>query len=365
MSKEEKLFWLAFSAFGKFGPKRFALLLSFFGSARKAWQAQNKEFVKIGLSPNLISSFDEFRKNFDIQEYFNKLKRQNITVLLIKEKTYPKNLREVDDAPFLLYVKGRLEPEDNLAVGVVGSRKATSYGRQVTENLVGGLCFQNITIVSGLAYGVDSVAHKTALAVGGRTIGVWAGGLDTLSGFRKKLAEEIVKKGSCIVSEFPLSFSPNKTTFPQRNRIISGLSLGVLVTEASKRSGSLITASYAASQGREVFAVPGPITSFLSQGTAFLLKQGAKIVLDEEDILEEFNIEKKKKEQKQKEIKPETKEEEILLSLLKEGEKSLDELVRLSELEAFQVLPVLTVMEIKGKVKKQTGGVYVLIDKKS
>jgi len=319
--------------------------------------------LKIGLSSKIVSSFEGFRKSFNPSSYSLQLTKEGISVVTIKEKGFPKNLKEIDDAPFLLYLKGKLKPQDEQALGVVGSRRATDYGRQVTQSLVTDLALQGITIVSGLAYGVDSVAHRTALEVGGRTIGVWAGGLDTLSGFRKSLAEEIIDKGSAIVSEFPLGFFPNKTTFPRRNRIISGLSLGVLVTEAAKRSGSLITASYAASQGREVFAVPGSINSFFSQGTAFLLKSGAKLVLGAEDILEELEIEKKPLAGKLAKVVPKTKEEEILLSLLKEGSKNLDELVRLSKIKIGKVLPALTMMEIKGKVKKSQGGNYSLFDK--
>lgn len=363
MAKEERLYWLAFSAFTPIGPKRFSLLLDYFGSAKNAWKAERHELLKIGLSQNLVSSLERFKKSFDPASYFNQLKCQGISFLTIKEKDFPKNLKEIDDCPFLLYVKGKLKPEDSLAISVVGSRKATSYGRQVTASLVTDLALAKITIVSGLAYGVDSVAHRTALEVGGRTIGVWAGGLDTLSGFRKNLAEEIIKKGSAIISEFPLGFSPNKTSFPRRNRIISGLSLGVLVTEAAKRSGSLITASYAATQGREVFAVPGPVTSFFSEGTAFLLKSGAKLVLRADDILEELEI-KKRPDKKSYKIIPETKEEGIVLLLLQEGEKSLDELVRSSKMKVDQVLPLLTMMEIKGKIKKGEGGNYTLIDKR-
>jgi len=361
--KEEKLYWLAFSAFNPIGPKRFSLLYDYFGSAKKAWQAKREKLLKIGLSSKIVSSFERFRKDFDPASYFLRLQKQSISAITIDDKNYPKNLKEIEDAPFLLYIKGKLKPEDYLAIAVVGSRKATNYGRQTTASLVTDLALQGITIVSGLAYGVDSVAHRTALEVGGRTIGVWAGGLDTLSGFRKNLEREIIGKGSAVISEFPLGFVPNRTTFPQRNRIISGLSLGVLVTEAAKRSGSLITASYAAKQGREVFAVPGPINSFFSDGTAFLLKSGAKLVLRADDILEELEIEGKPLKSKTKKVVPETKEEEIILSILRQGSKSLDELVRLSEMETSQVLPILTMMEIKGKVKKGQGGNYSLFDK--
>ena len=288
----ERLFWLAFSAFPLIGPKRFALLFEYFRDARTAWQADAGTLLKLGLRSETVNSFVNFRNNFDLKSYFNELKREGISFLTLADSDYPANLKEIDDAPFLLYIKGRIKKEDEIAIGVVGSRRATTYGQQVTQSLVKDLVLKKITIISGLAFGVDTIAHQTALD-GGRTIGVWAGGLDTLVGFQKRVSEEIVRKGSAILSEFPLGFSPNKTTFPQRNRIISGLSLGILVTEAAARSGSLITASFAASQGREVFAVPGPITSFYSAGTAFLLKQGAKLVTNVEDILEEIDKEEK------------------------------------------------------------------------
>ncbi len=245
-------------------------------------------------------------------------------------------------------------------MAVVGTRRMTGYGRQVTEALVSDLVSAGMTVVSGLAYGVDSVAHETALAVGGRTIGVLASGLDRISPVgRLRLVEKIIKSGQgAIVSEFPLGMTPIRGSFPARNRIISGLSLGVLVTEGATQSGAKITASHAAAQGREVFAVPGPITSQMSAAPADLIKMGAKLVYKVDDILEELNIESRVKYQKSRKILPESPEEEKLLALIQDEAKHLDQLVRESGLETGKVASIMSLMEIKGKVRNLGNMVY-------
>lgn len=362
MTKEERGCWIGFSCFTPIGPKRFALLRKYFGSAERAWKAKKETLLKIGLKEKLVFDFDNFRKTFDPSSYILRLEKLGIKTLLIEDKDYPENLKNVDDAPFLLYIKGELKPQDSLAIAVVGTRNITSYGKEVTESLVADLVASGLTIVSGLAYGVDSIAHNTALATGGRTIGVWAGGLDSvIPGYRKYLVEKIIKtKQGAIISEFPLDFHPMPATFPLRNRIISGLSLGVLVTEAAQDSGSLITASHAANQGREVFAVPGPITSRLTAGTARLLKSGAKLVYNVKDILEELDLGERAQKIVAKTVLPETKEEAKILELLENEARHIDEIVRLTGMETAKVASVMTQMELKGKVKNLGGMVYTL-----
>lgn len=360
MSKEERGYWLAFNCFPQIGPKKFSLLRKYFGSAKKAWNAKTEELFKIGLKEELISDFDNFRKTFDLPSYFLRLEKLKIKVVTIEDKEYPQNLKSLDDAPFLLYIKGEFKPKDSLAIAVVGTRKITSYGKEVTENLVCDLVSSGLTIVSGLAYGVDMIAHQTAVDFGGRTIGVWAGGLDSVEpGFRKFLVEKILKgKHGAIVSEFPLGFHPSRSTFPQRNRIISGLSLGVLVTEAAEDSGSLITASHATKQKRKVFAVPGPITSRLSAGTAKLLKSQAILVYNVKDILEELDLAKQAQKIEAKTVLPETKDEGEILKLLENEPRHLDEIIRLSKMETGKVASLVTQMELKGKIKNLGGMVY-------
>lgn len=362
MKKEEKNFWICFSCFPPIGPKRFGLLRKYFGTAEKAWRAKKETLLKIGLSEKLVFDFLKFRDEFNLSSYILRLEKLEVGTITFEDKEYPENLKDIDDAPFLLYIMGEILAKDSLAIGVVGTRKITSYGKEVTERLVFDLVSSGLTIVSGLAYGVDLVAHNSALESGGRTIGVWAGGLDSVfPGYRKYLVEKIIKSGQgAVLSEFPLEFHPMPQTFPQRNRIISGLSLGVLVTEAAQDSGSLITARHAADQGREVFAVPGPITSSQTAGTAKLLKSGAKLVYNVKDILEELDIAHSAKSIAAREILPDNKDEEIILNLLKNEEKQIDQIIKESGLETAKVAGILTLMEIKGKIKNLGGMVYTL-----
>ena len=281
--KDDKPYWLAFNCFDGIGPLRFKLLLEYFGTAKAAWEAEKQELVKIGLGQSLVENFCLFRQSFDILGYLERIKKAKVYVLTLKDEEYPKLLKEIQTAPPVLYIKSKnteiiRRSYHNLCMAVVGTRKITSYGRQVTEALVSDLVAHGLTIVSGMAKGVDSLSHKTAIENGGLTIAVLGSGVDVIyPPENRKLWEEISENGA-VVSEFPLGYPAVPGNFPARNRIISGLSLGVLVTEAAEDSGALITASCAAEQGREVFSVPGPITSPLSKGTAELIKKGAKLV---------------------------------------------------------------------------------------
>lgn len=282
-----------------------------------------------------------------------------VKIITKKDKIYPECLKEIPQAPKKLWVKGELKDEDNLAIAVVGARKITSYGRQVTESLVPGLVTAGLTIVSGMARGVDSVAHRAALAAGGRTIAVLGSGIDVIyPPENKKLYEEIAAAGA-VISEFEPGTPPKREHFPSRNRIIAGLSLGVLVTEAAEISGSLITAGFAGEFDREVFAVPGPVYSKMSEGTANLIKDGAKLVYRVSDILEELNIVssdqglgpsgKKKSE--------DTTENKIL-EILENEPKHIDKIIKQSGLPTSEVSAKLTLLEIKGLVKNLGRGMY-------
>lgn len=216
----------------------------------------------------------------------NKLECQTLA-----DKNYPENLKKIDNPPLSLFIKGAIKAADKKALAVVGSRRMSGYGEKVTQKLVTDLVREKITIVSGLARGIDTIAHQTALKMGGRTIAVLGSGLEKIyPPENKNLAEEIIKGHGAVVSEFPPEQPPAVLNFPARNRLIAGLSLGVLVIEGAARSGSLITARWAAEQGKEVFAVPGPIDAVNSQAPLFLIKQGAKAVATVEDILEELNF---------------------------------------------------------------------------
>lgn len=291
MEDNEKLYFMAFSFLPGIGPQRFALLKKYFGSAQKAWEASESDLLKTGLSFSLVRQLVAFRQKANLPSLFLRLRENNQECQILADKKYPENLKKIDNPPFVLFFKGQIKPLDRRALAVVGSRRMSSYGFQITQKLVGELVKKKMTIVSGLARGIDTVAHQTALKMGGRTLAVLAGGLDKIyPPENQRLAQEISKGQGALISEYPPGFPLNKGHFPARNRLIAGLSLGVLVIEGTDKSGSLITARHAADQGKEVFAVPGPISSSLSQAPLLLIKQGAKVVQNVEDILEELFI---------------------------------------------------------------------------
>lgn len=291
MMDEQIKYWLAFNVFEGIGPLRFKLLLEYFGTAEKAYKATTTQLLKIGLSERLVLKFDEFRKSFNLDSYFLRVSELGIQVLTFVDKNYPKVLKQIQDYPFILYVKTNNISKifKQKAIAIVGTRTPTVYGIKTTEMFAEQLVKKGFVVVSGLARGIDKIAHEAAIKNNGLTIAVLGTGFDNIyPPEHRYLVEKIVKTGGAVISEFPLGTKIEAGNFPARNRIISGLSLGVLITEAAKDSGSLITASHAANQGREVFAVPGPVTSKFSAGTSELIKKGAKLVYDFNDILEEL-----------------------------------------------------------------------------
>lgn len=373
MDFEEKKRWVAFNVFEGIGPARFKLLLNYFGSAKKAFDAPEKELREIGLGEKLVLRFINFRKSFDSDSYFLRLRKLGIEILCDDEENYPKLLKEISDKPPVIYVKSlpnikSLASRGNIfekkAVAVVGTRKVTGYGRQVTAMITEGLVAAGLAIVSGLARGVDEIAHETAIDNNGITIAVLGCGLNIVyPPEHKKLTERIMESGGAIISEFPLDRPAVPGNFPARNRIISGLSLGVVVTEAAQDSGSLITASNAAEQGREVFAVPGPITSPLSGGTSELIKKGAKLVSGVEDILEELGLESRSGRPsfaKASEGQNFSMEEKKIIEILENENLHIDEIVRKTGMDSGKIGSLLSILEIKGIIKNFGEGVYGL-----
>lgn len=356
MTEKEAL--IALSSFVPFGSARIGLFREYFGSARAAWSAPVKKFAEIGLSEKLVFEFRNFRDKFDVDSYFARLKKYGVQVLVAADREYPNRLAEISDPPVVLYLKGELLKEDSVCVAIVGSRKVTSYGRNVAERLSSGLADAGVTVVSGLALGVDGIAHKATLEGGGRTVAVIGSGLDDIyPPAHRWLAQKIIKSGA-VISEYPLSYPALPINFPHRNRIISGMSLGVVVIEGTDKSGTLLTAAHAASQGRDVFAVPGPITSPTSAAPNLLIKQGAKMVTDVRDILEELDIRRRTQGVAHREIFPESDEESIILGILENEPLHIDDVVRRSEKEPGFVISTLTTMELKGLVKALGGGMY-------
>lgn len=363
LSLDELAYWIAFSRIVGIGPVRFTRLLEFFSDdVAAAWGATSKTLAQAGLEQKVIASFLKQRAEIVPQQELKKLERLRIQVITWKDADYPASLKEIDHPPPVLYLCGNLTKDDQFALGVVGTRKLSAYGRQATEQLVADLAAGNVTIVSGLAHGIDTIAHKTALDAGGRTLAVLAGGLDAIYPSENiPLARRIVESGQgALITEFPLGVKPETGSFPRRNRIISGLSQGVLVTEAPRGSGALITANFALDQGREVFAVPGNIFSSGYSGTNKLIQDGAKLVTQVNDILEALNLFMIPQKVEMQAILPDNVEERTLLALLSQEPRHVDEIIRESELPAHIVTSTLMMMELKGMLRSVGNMQFVL-----
>ncbi len=359
---EEKKYWVALNQFSKFGPRRFKKLLKYFQNAKQIFNAPLDELKKSGIEENIAQEFISTRLELNLDQLWENLIKENINIITIQDDAYSKLLKEIHNPPALLYYKGKLE-DDEYSIGIVGTRKCTSYGKQVVDDLVKKLVNNNLTIVSGMALGIDTLAHSATLEAKGRTIAVLGTGLDKQSIYptaNKYLADKIIAEGGCVFSEFPLGTPPLKHHFPQRNRIISGLSLGTLVIEAGEKSGALITAFIALEQNREVFSVPGNIYSPVSAGPNKLIKLGAKTITNAEDIIESLNLNKATEYIKTKEIVGETEEEKKIIPHLNYEPKHVDELIRLTKLDTSTINSTLTIMEMKGMVKNLGGMQYVL-----
>ncbi len=285
--------WISLNMTPGIGPRKATQLLERFGSADNVFHALRSELEQLKLKPETIQSILKKEFHAKAEEELNKVKNLGGDILILDDGSYPNLLREIADPPITLYVKGNWQECFEMpAVGVVGSRRCSTYGRNASEMLGRDLAEHGVCIVSGFARGIDSEAHKGAIAGRGKTIAVFGTGIDKIyPKENQKLADEILASGGAIVSQFPLGTPPLRDNFPYRNRIISGLSLGVLLIEASERSGSLITARLATEQNREVFAVPGNITSKTSFGTNYLIKSGAKLVQQWQDVVAEFPAE--------------------------------------------------------------------------
>jgi DNA processing protein len=342
-----------------FGPVRAKLLISYFGSAEAAWKTDLKSLRNINLSEKVVGGFGIYRKSFDFDSYFSKLSKLSVKYTVIDEPDYPQNLKEIDNPPYVLYYLGTLSKNDRNAVAIVGSRKMSSYGKEVTQRLASELASLGITIVSGLALGVDACAHEACLAVHGRGVVVLASGLDTISPLTNRwIGLKIVQSGGAIFSEYPLGYQPFRSSFPVRNRIVSGLARAVIVVEGLAKSGTLLTASSAAEQGRTVFAVPGQITSPLSAAPHFLIQNGAKLVTSCRDILDELDLQFKVDRDKVESVLPRNEKEEAIYQILENEPLHLDELARISSTNVSEVSAQLTIMEMKGMVRNMGGGVY-------
>lgn len=360
MSKEDIKYRVGFSLIPGIGRVRLTRLESYFNNLENAWKATPAELKHSGLDNTSIRAITSWRPKVSLEAEMEKLDRYGVQVITCHDPKYPSRLKEIYDYPSLLYLRGSLLPEDEWCLAVVGTRRATVYGRQVTEEIVADLAQSQITIVSGLAKGIDSVAHHSALEAGGRSIAVFACGLDIVyPSENANLARRIMQQGA-LVSEYPLGTKPRAENFPRRNRIMSGLSLGVLTVEAGETSGAMITAHLALEQNREVFAIPGSILSPSSRGTNRLIQEGAKLVRDYTDILEELNLMAVAHQVEAKELIPPTDTESLLLKQLGAEPVHIDEVCRSSGLPISTVSSTLAMMELKGLVKQVGAMNYAL-----
>jgi DNA processing protein len=355
-------YWIALSMLSDVGPVSAKRLLSAFGTPEKIFDASVDELLGIeNIGINRANSIRKFSSWKDVEKHAKLIEEKGITAISFESPSYPEMLRQIEDAPLVLYMDGTLVQQDRYAISVVGSRKLTHYGASVAERIAGDLAAMGFTIVSGMARGVDSLAHQAALRAGGRTIAVLGSGVDVPYPPENKTLMENITGSGCVISEFSPGTPPDKDNFPRRNRIISGLSLGVVIVEATAESGALITARYAMEQGREVFAVPGSITSAHSAGPNELIRKGATLVRHANDIVEELApVLKGFLRSDQKVSISITEDEKSLCTLLSGEPKQIDDISRESGLPTSKVLGVLLGLEMKGAVKQITGKRFYL-----
>ena len=355
---EDVRYWVGFNVVHGIGPMRLRALLDYFGDAERAWSAPVEELRRAGLDRRSVENLLASRSTLDLDRQLARVAATGARILTWESHDYPRLLREIPDSPPVLYVRGELA--DDWSVAVVGTRRASAYGRQATRHLVTVLARNGITIVSGLARGIDSEAHRAALDAGGRTMAVLGCGIDRIyPPENRRMAEEIAAHGA-IVTDYPVGTAPEGGNFPPRNRIISGLSLGVLIIEAGRRSGARITADYAAEQGRDVFAVPGSIFARGSVGTHALIQEGAKLVSSPEDVMEELNLTMVVEQAEARQVLPADETELTLLKHLSAEPVHVDDLCQQVGVSIAEVTSTLAMMELKGMVRQMGGMRYVI-----
>lgn len=361
-AEDELKYWIGFSRVPGIGRVRLCKLRDRLGSMANIWSASKSELVYGGLEDKLASVLIKTREKVSLDGEMEALIKYSISAIPFESSRYPAMLKEISDYPAVLFVRGEIQPCDETSLAVVGTRRATAYGRQVTEELVTNLALNGITIVSGLAKGIDTAAHKAALESGGRTLAVFACGLDIVYPPENvKLARNIMEKGA-LISEYPLGTRPKAEHFPQRNRILSGLSRGVLVVECGESSGALITAEFALQQNREVFAVPGSVMSPMSRGPNYLIQQGAKLVRNHHDILEELNLTEIVQQFQMQTVNASNETESIIMKCIGDGQGHIDQICRATGLKTSIIQSNLAMMEINGLVK-HTGNLNYVLNK--
>lgn len=365
--------WLALTFVKDIGPLTVRKLVAAFGSPKRIFEAGLAELKGIpGIGEARARSIKEFDRWREVDKELASAGEQGIAAVALEDPRYPALLKQLDDAPIILYIKGRITEEDRYAVAMVGSRNLTDYGRRLADTIAYGLAARGVTVVSGMARGIDTVSHQGALKAGGRSIAVLGSGLDRpYPPENEELFTQLCGQGA-VVSEFPLGTAPLRENFPRRNRLISGLSLGVLVVEATADSGSLITAHYALEQGKEIFAVPGSVLLKTAEGTNSLIRKGARLVQRAEDIIQELAPvlrglmgEERREKRAVPAPAPEqgaaverlaiTPEEQAICNVLGDYPRHIDTIARELQMPPSRLLGLLLGLEIKGIVKQTEG----------
>jgi DNA processing protein len=358
---EANRYWVGFNLVRGIGAVRMRSLIDYFGDVASAWNGSDEELRAAGLGATTIGRLVALRADVDLDVLWERISSQGIRVLTSEDESYPRRLKEIEHPPPVLFVRGEWLPEDNFAVAIVGTRRITAYGRQIAEQLSAFLASNGITIVSGLARGIDEVAHSAALSAGGRTAAVLGSGVDRIYPHENRaLAEKIMRRG-VVLSDYPLGTAPEGGNFPPRNRIISGLSMATVVVEAGVTSGALITAEFAAEQGREVFAVPGSVLAPQSKGTNRLIRDGALPLLDADDILQTLNLTRVGEQRTARKILPANEVENQVMNALGSEPVHVDDIRNQTGLPVQKVSAALVMMELKGMVRQVGAMQYIAV----
>ncbi|MEK7680526.1 MAG: DNA-processing protein DprA [Patescibacteria group bacterium] len=353
----------ALAHFPKITYARYRKLAAYFSDLKNLWDAEFTELVQTGLEEEIAHEFLSWREHNPVEQLLERLELARVKTVSLDEPEYPALLKEINDPPHTLFIRGNFSNDAKPALGVVGTRKMSNYGKLACQEIVAPLARQRIKIISGLALGIDGVAHQTALENDGVTIAVLGGGVDKTTVHptsHQFLAEKIIEKGGAVISEYPPGFQPMPYTFPARNRIIAGLSLGTLVVEAPEQSGALITAKFALDYNREIFAIPHPINTANGVGCNNLLKLGARLVSSATDIFETLSLGGFDQLAINIGPKPASSTEAVILSLVSKEPKHIDSIIKESGLESPTVNSAITMMEIKGMIRNLGGMNYIV-----
>ncbi len=356
---DERACWLGFHLIPGIGAAAIARMIEAFGSLSAAWEADVAAFVDAGVNQKSATRLIELRSDIDLEREWDRVQKAGVTLLTLLDDAYPAMLREIPSPPPVLYIKGEIRQEDETAIGIVGTRRMTRYGNEMARRMSSGLAAAGMTIVSGLARGIDGIAHREAIDAGGRTLAVLGCGVDRIyPSEHRRLSQDVTENGA-LISQFPLGTAPDAHNFPERNRLISGLSLGVLVVEAPMKSGALITSSYAADHGRTVFAVPGSALSSASEGPHQLLRDGAVVAATVDDVLQELNLERRQAVMENRRMLPDaTGDEQEILKTLDGDPRHIDEIAIDTGINISQLSAMLLQMQLKGMVREVGGQHY-------